>query len=116
MGFGMADILDVVCALLRGKQVPTKEAIDQVLSPFGSSAQHALGLNFSRHAVSHFFGKGGLVVYVLRAVVEDAAVFYDGQEDSLQVEDGESLANLTFSKLPLQMLDGDFDYVRNALG
>lgn len=113
---GMADILDVVGGLLRGNQVPTTEAIHRVLSPFGSSAQHALGLNFQRHAVSHFFGKGGQLEYVLLAVVEDAAVFYDSQEDSSRLDDGESLANRTYHNLPLKMLDGDFDFVRCALG
>merc|ERR1712032_47050 len=77
---GMADIVDVMGALLRRHQVPTVAAISEVLSPFTGGPARDLGLQINRHLVSHFFCHKGRVEYVVKAAINEASRFYDDRE------------------------------------
>ena len=70
---GMAEVADVVFALLRHRQVPTALVVTEVLSPFACDPGRSIGLEINKHLVSHFFAKGGEASQVLNAVLEEAA-------------------------------------------
>lgn len=133
---GMAEIVDVICALLREprlepevenefeqleaatsknefEQLPTSEAVLRVLSPFEDTQREELGLQLNRHFVSHFFGKGGRVEAVIEAVIEEATAFYETQEECGTRQDETRSAD--YHHLPMKMLDGDFDYLKPFL-
>jgi hypothetical protein len=133
---GMAEIVDVICALLREprlevevenefeqleaatsknefEQLPTPEAVLRVLSPFEDTQREELGLQLNRHFVSHFFGKGGRVEAVIEAVIEEATAFYETQEECGARQDETRSAD--YHHLPMKMLDGDFDYLKPFL-
>ncbi|CAK0798667.1 unnamed protein product [Prorocentrum cordatum] len=122
---GMADVAAVVAALLDRRQVPAARELAQLLSPTASPALGSLGLRVRRHALSHFFGKGGRVDHVLDAVIDEAASLYEaldavGDAAGALGEGDEEPAGLGgrlcgFHRLPVHVLDGDFDRVRSAL-
>lgn len=66
-----------------------------------------------RHAVSHFFSKGGDASYVIQAVLDEAAVFYEDRE--ADVSEQEMTSHGRYHALPLHMLDGDFEFARAVL-
>jgi len=113
---GMAEIVDVIGALLTRNLIPTAAAVSQILSPFARSPGEVLGFRVNKHFVSHFFGSGGKVDHVIRAVVEEAALFYEARESAGEALEGDGGYGFgTYHALPIHMLDGDFDYVRDAL-
>jgi len=135
----MADIVDVMGALLKRHRVPTVAAISQVLSPFTGLPARELGVHINRHLVSHFFCHKGRVEHVVKAVVEEAARFYDAREgegakmamavaavsaaaSAAEEEEkkkraaGEGCSPFrAYHGLPICMLDGDFDFVQALL-
>lgn len=113
---GMVEVLEIVRALLVQGLLPTVDAALAALRPRVGIAGAELAISPNRHCVSHFFGRGGKPEYVLQAVIDEAEAFMEacerGQEDLL-LEVWEWAASLY--RLPPQMLDGDFDYVRQTL-
>lgn len=116
---GMLGVTEIFGALLRKRVVPTPSVLMSALSPFGGRQAKDLGVRLDRHAVSHFFAKGGEVMYVIQAVLQDAICFYE--EHELQGETRKAADELEdslisrYHNLPLHMLDGDFDFARAIL-
>eukprot|EP00416_Gambierdiscus_australes_P020795 CAMPEP_0171078444 /NCGR_PEP_ID=MMETSP0766_2-20121228/14647_1 /TAXON_ID=439317 /ORGANISM="Gambierdiscus australes, Strain CAWD 149" /LENGTH=410 /DNA_ID=CAMNT_0011535577 /DNA_START=33 /DNA_END=1265 /DNA_ORIENTATION=+ len=109
---GAAGIVDVVRALLRVERLPLPREVLHALAPFDAAPARELGLRVDKHAISHFFGKGGRVEHILRAVIEDATSFYDDRECT--EEDPSELTEFgDYHQLPNHMLDGDFDFVKS---
>merc|ERR1712194_882298 len=94
----------------------------QLPSPQGGGAAGpvAVGLQVNRHLVSHFFGHGGKVEFILKAIVQDATTFYEACENGdvlptwCSSTPGVDWAKI-YHKLPYSMLDGDFDVVQDRL-
>uniref|UniRef100_A0A7S4Q925 Uncharacterized protein n=1 Tax=Alexandrium monilatum TaxID=311494 RepID=A0A7S4Q925_9DINO len=111
---GMVEIMVLLGAMLKAERLPLLSEVMRLLAPFTPAPGRELGLRLNKHAISHFFGKGGKVDYILRSVIEDATTFYEeregGEEDECDRRDFHE-----YYGLPNHMLDGDFDFVRSAL-
>eukprot|EP00928_Gymnodinium_smaydae_P023750 TRINITY_DN19470_c2_g1_i1.p1 TRINITY_DN19470_c2_g1~~TRINITY_DN19470_c2_g1_i1.p1 ORF type:complete len:1039 (-),score=280.62 TRINITY_DN19470_c2_g1_i1:55-2757(-) len=119
---GMAELCSAFGALLRRQRLPTREALDEVLSPYSGTAAEAIGLRLDRHAVSHFFAKGGKAEYVVAAILRETAAFVAAREQAENTEDldqqsgSEELRRFgRYHALPLHMLDGDMDFLRELI-
>jgi len=112
---GMAEVADVVFALLRHRQVPTALVVTEVLSPFACDPGRSIGLEINKHLVSHFFAKGGEASQVLNAVLEEASSFYDDRECPDDGDTRELKAYADYHGLAAHGWDGDFDLVRTVL-
>mmetsp|Transcript_10837 Transcript_10837/g.24511 ORF Transcript_10837/g.24511 Transcript_10837/m.24511 type:complete len:465 (+) Transcript_10837:43-1437(+) len=112
---GMAEVVDVVGAMLKVEQLPTVPAVMKVLSPWAYSPGACLGLRVNKHMVSHFFSKGGRVEHIIQAVVDEAASFYSDRECTEDEDLPEHGEFVDYHFLPNHMLDGDFEFVKSAL-
>ncbi|CAE8602332.1 unnamed protein product [Polarella glacialis] len=123
---GMAEVADVVGYLTRSGGDPSATTVMSILSPSPTrSLAIDLGLQLNRHAISHFFGKGGTVELVLQALIDEAELFTEACEGSCLAESASGEAEKkqltsdawteSYRALPLHMVDGDFEFVRNFL-
>jgi len=112
---GMANVVSVMIRLLELEEIPTVVSIMQILSPSSGVPGDAVGLHLNKHFVSHFFGMGGKVDHVIRAVIREASLLYNAREsdDAEHVHCGDACRN--YHDLPIHMLDGDFEYVESLL-
>eukprot|EP00930_Biecheleria_cincta_P074043 TRINITY_DN6127_c0_g1_i1.p1 TRINITY_DN6127_c0_g1~~TRINITY_DN6127_c0_g1_i1.p1 ORF type:complete len:1116 (+),score=233.49 TRINITY_DN6127_c0_g1_i1:29-3376(+) len=112
---GMAEVVDLAGSLLRQGQEGLATAISAVLCPASG-----LPKNPNRHKISHFFGRGGSAEHVLRALCDEAEAFSELCEEEEGDFDAAGAAFAAqwaecYRSLPLQMLDGDFEFVRRVV-
>lgn len=112
---GMGDVFAVFIRLLELGELPTAPSIMDALSPSSGMPGHRLNLQLGKHFVSHFFGVGGKVEYVIRAVTKEASLFYNAREfdDADDAHGGDTFRS--YHDLPIHMLDGDFELIESLL-